>query len=274
MGLHLLKTRGQYVLRDYRIIRTICETVIQFQCPVFEIGYGCGALTRPLLVQKVPVLGIDIDARFYRHLLTKLPNDGTDAHLLLGDFLKIDFWKSINDWLSSDSKILVLGNLPYFLSKRIIRKLFYATALYPSRVVAWLLMLPRRVGQQFMSQVSKKGSFFALVFQYFFSIQIITVVPPRAFFPEPFVTSIVLQFVPQQQRLALLDQALIQFIFQLFTYRRKTIKNNLHYIFGKRNWILIFQQDQYLLSLRAEQLNFSEAQKLFNICTHLRQNKI
>lgn len=86
-----------------------------------------------------------------------------------------------------------------------------------------------------MSQVSKKGSFFALVFQYFFSIQIITVVPPRAFFPEPFVTSIVLQFVPQQQRLALLDQALIQFIFQLFTYRRKTIKNNLHYIFGKRN---------------------------------------
>lgn len=38
--------------------------------------------------------------------------------------------------------------------------------------------------------------------------------------------------------------------------------------------MLIFQQDQYLLNLRAEQLNFSEAQKLFNICTHWRQNKI
>lgn len=97
-------------------------------------------------------------------------------------------------------------------------------------------MLPRAVGKQFtINQASKKGSFFALVFQYFFSIQIITVVPPQAFFPEPFVSSIFLKFIPQKQRLALLDRDLIQFIFQLFTYRRKTIKNNLHYIFGKQN---------------------------------------
>lgn len=102
------KSLGQNFLQNENILQRIADLLIP-DLPVLEIGAGTGNLTK-ILAQSHKVLAIEKDERF-KEILEKIPN----VTLQIRDVMEMD--KSI-----LPDKYQVVGNLPYYLEKKIIQK--------------------------------------------------------------------------------------------------------------------------------------------------------
>ena len=116
------KKLGQNFLVDVNVLRKIITAAgISKNDGVIEIGAGIGALTEALVEAAGRVLAYETDKRFINVLKNEL-DKRDNLKIFAGDFLKAD----INDdlgWLSECERILVVSNLPYYITTPIIFKL-------------------------------------------------------------------------------------------------------------------------------------------------------
>lgn len=241
------KKFGQNFLTDNNIIvNTVSSVLLQEDDLVIEIGPGSGMLTKEIL-KKCRVLAYEIDIDLV-DTLSNIPNN-EKLTIIWDDFLKRDVVKDIEKFRYN--KLYIIANLPYYITTPIITKVIESD-LDVSKMV---IMVQKEVGDRFSSKPGNKEYGSITVFlNYYFNIKKLFDVSRNCFYPKPNVDSVILMLEKKDDIYNVKDrEKLFKLIRDSFSFKRKTIKNNLKgYDLNKVEEVLI--NNGYSLSSRAEEL--------------------
>lgn len=241
------KKFGQNFLTDNNIIvNTVSSVLLQEDDLVIEIGPGSGMLTKEIL-KKYRVLAYEIDTDLV-DTLSNIPNN-EKLTIIWDDFLKRDVVKDIEKFRYN--KLYIIANLPYYITTPIITKVIESD-LDVSKMV---IMVQKEVGDRFSSKPGNKEYGSITVFlNYYFNIKKLFDVSRNCFYPKPNVDSVILMLEKKNDTYNVKDrEKLFKLIRDSFSFKRKTIKNNLKgYDLNKVEEVLI--NNGYSLSSRAEEL--------------------
>jgi 16S rRNA (adenine1518-N6/adenine1519-N6)-dimethyltransferase len=225
-GFSFKKSLGQNFLIDTNILRKIVDAAeISAETGAIEIGPGIGALTEQLARRAKKVVAFEIDRRLLPILADTLSPYG-NVRIIHQDVLKADIHQVIADEFTNVADIMVVANLPYYVTTPIIMKLL--TDRLPIR--GMVVMLQKEVADRLAAKPGTKdyGSL-SIAVQYYTEAKVVMTVPRTVFIPQPNVDSAVIRLIKRKQPpVAVNDEA---FFFQVvrasFAQRRKTILNNL-----------------------------------------------
>ena len=189
---------------------------------IWEIGPGIGALTHALLPYHVTITAFEIDHGFSTILRNRACVDEPRFHLVEGDVLKT--WKSQFD--EEGTPDAICGNLPYNVGSICIGR-FLESQCHPTRMV---FTLQKEVADRLAAQPgSKQWSTLAILAQIDYDVTTAFLIRPGSFFPPPNVDSAVvsMQKLVKPMISDHLRPLFLQLTADLFTQRRKTIRNNL-----------------------------------------------
>jgi 16S rRNA (adenine1518-N6/adenine1519-N6)-dimethyltransferase len=225
-GFSFKKSLGQNFLIDTNILNRIVDHAeLTEESAAIEVGPGIGALTEQLAKRSKKVMAFEIDQRLLPILEDTLaPYE--NVKIIHQDVLKADVQKYIDEELAGVKDIMVVANLPYYVTTPILMKLIEEKL--PIRGI--VSMLQKEVAERIAAKPGTKeyGSL-SIAIQYYTVAETVMIVPKTVFIPQPNVDSAVI-------RLTFRDQPAVQvkdetFFFQVtrasFAQRRKTILNNL-----------------------------------------------
>jgi 16S rRNA (adenine1518-N6/adenine1519-N6)-dimethyltransferase len=211
---------GQHFLRDTGIARAIVEIVAPTPSDVVvEIGPGEGALTGELARRAGRVIALEIDGELARRLRDRWPAiDVVEGDARAWDYRTVP--------RPSGGRVLVVGNLPYSVSKPIVMALVEARR----AIDEMALMLQREVADRLAAAPGSKiyGSLTVMT-QLACDVRIALRVSPGAFRPPPKVESSVVHVRPLPElRVPIADEARFRAVVRsAFAQRRKTLGNAL-----------------------------------------------
>lgn len=222
------KNFGQNFLTDQIILGRIIDALsLNKHDEVLEIGCGKGALTERILAKEVNLRGVEIDRDLIEELnLIKLKN--RNLHVLNEDILKINL-KDI-----SESKLRIVGNLPYNISS----KIMLWSIKNKDMIEDVHFMLQKEFAERLISSPNKKSyGRLSILAQLFFNVEELFDVPSESFFPEPKVDSLFLRLKPNENKdLEYLDIECLQKVtLKAFTKRRKKISSGLKELLTKED---------------------------------------
>lgn len=225
-GLTFKKSLGQNFLIDPNILRKIVSQAgLTKDSAAIEIGPGIGALTEHLARDAGKVLAFEIDQRLLPVLADTLsPYD--NVKVIHSDILKADVEKAIQEELAGFEDIMVVANLPYYVTTPIILKLL----LEKLPIRGMVVMLQKEVAERITAKPGTKayGSL-SIAIQYYTEADYAMTVPKSVFMPQPNVDSAVIRMIKRPEPIVnVIDE---DFFFLVtrgsFVQRRKTILNNL-----------------------------------------------
>ncbi|WP_243555800.1 16S rRNA (adenine(1518)-N(6)/adenine(1519)-N(6))-dimethyltransferase RsmA [Priestia megaterium] len=225
-GFTFKKSLGQNFLIDTNILRRIVDHAeITEETGAIEIGPGIGALTEQLAKRAKKVLAFEIDQRLLPILadtLSPYPN----AKVIHQDVLKADLKGTLEQEFENIEDLMVVANLPYYVTTPILMKLLEEQI--PVRGI--VVMLQKEVADRIAAKPGTKeyGSL-SIAIQYYTEAETVMIVPKTVFNPQPNVDSAVIRLLRRPKpAVEVQDEA---FFFQVvrasFGQRRKTILNNL-----------------------------------------------
>lgn len=234
-GFNFKKSLGQNFLIDVNIIHKIIEaSEIDPNTGVIEIGPGMGSLTEQLAKHAKNVLAFEIDQRLMPVLDESLaPYD--NVKIINEDILKADVAHYVQTYLNECDKIMVVANLPYYITTPILLNLMQQTL----PIDGYVVMMQKEVGERLNAEVGTKayGSL-SIVAQYYTETSRVLTVPKTVFMPPPNVDSIVVKLMKRAQpKVQVQDEAqFFKMTKGAFAQRRKTINNNYQNLFkdGKK----------------------------------------
>jgi 16S rRNA (adenine1518-N6/adenine1519-N6)-dimethyltransferase len=213
---------GQNFLRDTDAIRRIADALGHLDGEtVVEIGPGQGAITHALVARAAHVMAVELDSSLAARLRTQFPPDRLTV--IEADVLAVDFAA-----LSAQAgkRLIVAGNLPYYITSSILLKLAASHAALDRAV----LMVQREVADRIVAAPGSRdyGSFSVTV-QMCGGVEPLFTLPPGAFSPPPDVHSTVFRwrFAPRFTELGVDEEGFLRFVRQMFAQKRKTLANNL-----------------------------------------------
>lgn len=225
-GLTFKKSLGQNFLIDPNILRKIVSQAgLTKDSAAIEIGPGIGALTEHLARDAGKVLAFEIDQRLLPVLADTLsPYD--NVKVIHSDILKADVERAIQEELAGFEDIMVVANLPYYVTTPIILKLL----LEKLPIRGMVVMLQKEVAERITAKPGTKayGSL-SIAIQYYTEADYAMTVPKSVFMPQPNVDSAVIRMIKRTEPIVqVIDE---DFFFLVtrgsFVQRRKTILNNL-----------------------------------------------
>ncbi len=269
------KSLGQNFLIDQNIQRKIIKLLdCRDNQPVIEIGPGTGALTRLLAAADVNLLAVEIDKRSFDALTEEFPrHDYPNIRILEGNILEY----SLHDLLtfidsSNASKVLVVGNLPYYISSEILFWLLESSS-YVEKAV---LTLQREVAERLTAEPRTKDyGILTVALSLLGSCRKMFDISPDCFYPKPKVWSSVVE-IKFDKRVCSIDEfnSGMKLIRAAFNQRRKMLKNSLKTYIESRPGCLMDdfleslpKQAQGLMNQRAEELlpmDFCKLEALIN----------
>jgi 16S rRNA (adenine1518-N6/adenine1519-N6)-dimethyltransferase len=225
-GFSFKKSLGQNFLIDTNILRRIVDHAeLTEDSAAIEIGPGIGALTEQLAKRSKKVMAFEIDQRLLPILEDTLsPYD--NVTVVHQDILKADVQHHIEEKLGGTEDIMVVANLPYYVTTPIIMKLLEEKL--PIRGIVG--MLQKEVADRISARPGTKeyGSL-SIAVQYYTVAETVMIVPKTVFIPQPNVDSAVIRLTLREEPAVKVKSE--QFFFQVtrssFAQRRKTILNNL-----------------------------------------------
>lgn len=263
-GVRFNKGLGQNFLIDDSVLEEILNaSEIGPDTCVLEIGPGIGVLTRELARQAEKVVSVEIDTKLIP-LLEENVSEFQNIKIINQDFLKLDLQRLFQEEFQG-KKVKVIANLPYYVTTPIIMKLLEEKPGLESIVI----MIQKEVAERLTARPgSKQYGAITLAIQYYCVPQMICLVPPESFVPQPKVWSAVL-------RLDILKQPPVQVaseihLFQLikasFGQRRKTFINSVgnYPAFGtcKEDIKKVLKKLGYSENLRGETLDLVQFAQL------------
>lgn len=176
------KELGQNFLTDRSVAKDMVEVLnIQNGDEIVEIGPGHGVLTG-FLAEKASSLGknvflkihaVELDSRLYEELKKHYPEDS--VVVVIKD--------NILDWLptfSTDSKLKIIGSVPYYITSPIIHKIIKMPTVPQTAV----LLVQKEVAEKIKS-TAPDSSYMSSFVQTFFDVKYLGKVPSKKFYPEP-----------------------------------------------------------------------------------------
>lgn len=225
-GFSFKKSLGQNFLIDTNILKKIVSFAdLTVDSGAIEIGPGIGALTEQLARTSKKVVAFEIDQRLLPILKDTLsPYD--NVSVIHKDVLEADVQMVMAEEFAGIDDIMVVANLPYYVTTPIIMKLLEERL--PIRGI--VCMLQKEVADRISAKPGTKdyGSL-SIAVQYYTEAETVMIVPKTVFVPQPNVDSAVIRLTRRDQpAVAVKDEG---FFFQVtkasFAQRRKTILNNL-----------------------------------------------
>ena len=223
MSLKPKKSLGQNFLLDKNIINKIIDAAkIGSNDVVLEVGPGTGNLTQYIISKKPKkIYLVEKDENLANELEKQYLNKIT---IIKKDILKIPYE------FYSGKRFLILGNLPYNISTKILSEWCLNKSLNVSKMV---LMFQKEVAERILANVNSKNySRITILSKWKFDIKKITDVKPNSFFPKPKVHSTVLEFVSKRKFHEIKDPKNLEKITRVFfSQRRKMIKKPINILF-------------------------------------------
>ncbi len=225
-GFSLKKSLGQNFLIDPNILRNIISQAgLSEKTGVIEIGPGIGALTEHIARSAGKVVAFEIDGRLLPVLEDTLsPYD--NVTIVHQDILEADLLQVMKDHFADYEDVVVVANLPYYVTTPIIMKFLLGKVPVSGMVV----MMQKEVADRITAVPGTKayGSL-SIAIQYYMDAEVAMIVPRTVFMPQPNVESAVLRLTRKETAPAkVIDE---DFMFTVsrgsFVQRRKTILNNL-----------------------------------------------
>lgn len=259
------KSLGQNFLVEPQILTKMIETAqIDERTTVVEIGPGIGALTEFLARSAKQVLSFEIDQRFIAILQETLaPYE--NVQIVHEDILKVDFATPEYRWLSNEERLVVVANLPYYITTPIIMRLLESRLPFDTLV----MMMQKEVAERMTAQIGTKAySSLSIAVQNVMESELSFIVPKTVFIPQPNVDSAVLKLTRRPAPLVEVKDPLKfeLFVQTAFTQRRKTLWNNLrHYLTDVSSEAVQATLDKVGIdgSRRAESLSIDEFALLY-----------
>ncbi|WP_251554304.1 16S rRNA (adenine(1518)-N(6)/adenine(1519)-N(6))-dimethyltransferase RsmA [Neobacillus muris] len=225
-GFSFKKSLGQNFLIDTNILKKIVSFAdLTEESGAIEIGPGIGALTEQLARSAKKVVAFEIDQRLLPILndtLSPYPN----VKIIHQDVLKADVQSVMEEEFSGTAEVMVVANLPYYVTTPIIMKLLEDHL--PIRGI--VCMLQKEVADRISAKPGTKdyGSL-SIAIQYYTEAETVMIVPKTVFVPQPNVDSAVIRLIKRDKpAVSVKDE---RFFFQVtkasFAQRRKTLLNNL-----------------------------------------------
>ena len=138
------KSLGQNFIIDTNILRNIVKTAaVDEKTTVIEVGPGIGALTEQIAKEAKEVFAFEIDDRLLSVLDDTLsPYD--NVTILHQDILKVDFESFKEQYLEDTTRLVVIANLPYYITTPIIMHLIESSL----EVDEMVLMMQKEVASR------------------------------------------------------------------------------------------------------------------------------
>lgn len=213
------KSLGQNFLTDPNILEKITSIAgVTGQDTVLEIGAGLGHLTAQLAKSAAQVVAVELDERFIPVLKENL-TEYENIRIVQGDILSL----SPQD-LVLESGYLVVANIPYYITSRIIRNLL-ESELKPKRII---LTIQHEVAQRICARTGKM-SLLSLSVLMFGEPSLEMRIPAGAFFPPPKVDSavVLVNLHPEPHLASEMRGKFFEIIKAGFLHKRKTLRNSL-----------------------------------------------
>lgn len=225
-GFSFKKSLGQNFLIDTNILRRIVDFAgLTESSGAIEIGPGIGALTEQLARAAKKVVAFEIDQRLLPILAETLaPYE--NVKVIHQDVLEADVPNVINAEFAEINDLMVVANLPYYVTTPIIMKILEDHL--PIRGI--VVMLQKEVADRISAKPGTKeyGSL-SIAVQYYTEAETVMIVPKTVFVPQPNVDSAVIRLTRRERPAVSVEDE--EFFFQVtrasFSQRRKTILNNL-----------------------------------------------
>jgi len=214
---------GQNFLVDPRQLERIAHTVgATAGDKVLEIGAGLGALTEQLLATGATLYAVEKDAKFTKVLGERFP-DSKNLQVIHSDILELD----LAAYAQAEPKsLIVVGNLPFSMTSPILEFLLKQRQ-WVKRAV---FTIQKEVAQRIVAKPGTKAySSLTMLTHVAFEPSLVFTIPPNCFYPQPKVTSAVIQLdaipepiVPPDE-----EEGVLKLVRLIFTHRRKTLLNAL-----------------------------------------------
>lgn len=200
-------TKDQHFLVDEVMLERIYRKAdIKEGESIVEVGGGAGALTKYLVKGKNHVVVIEKDP-YYAQLLKEKFSEYNNLEIVEGDALNFDFY-------SFDR---IVANLPYTITEPFLINLARTGTLEynsknakSSNVKSITLVLSQNSVRKMVAPIqivegnskhcNQEFGLMGAICHTFLNLEIDTVIPSEAFFPEPAVTSIVVNLTPKNKK--------------------------------------------------------------------------
>jgi 16S rRNA (adenine1518-N6/adenine1519-N6)-dimethyltransferase len=183
-NLQAKKKLGQNFLVDGNIIHKIIDQInLSKEDGVVEIGPGIGAMTEILLRQAEKVLCYEID----KDMVEVLSRELTKGNLLIKqeDFLKADLISDLKNF-KVNQRIVVVSNLPYYITTPIIFKLLEEE----TSIEEFYFMVQKEVGLRLTGKPKTKDyNSLSVLISFQAEANLLFEVKRNSFYPVPDVDS-------------------------------------------------------------------------------------
>ena len=267
-GFIFKKSLGQNFLIDANILNRIVDGAgVNGNVGVIEIGPGIGSLTEALAKKAKKVISFEIDGRLLP-ILSETLADYPNVEIINNDILKVDVDKIIAEKMSDCEKIMVVANLPYYITTPILTHLIENT----EKIDGYVVMMQKEVANRLNAKVGTKDyNSLTILLNYYTDVEYLFTVPKKVFVPAPNVESAVVKIMTKETREFGTDGKFFKFVRSCFVQRRKTLLNNLISSYGKDK-----KQDLQNACIdsdieparRSETLSLAEFYNLFNNLTN------
>ena len=195
LGQHFLNSKSiaEFIVKEARISKTDV---------VFEIGTGLGILTPLLCKNAQKVISIDAD----ENLIKKAKSKFTRFNNLI--------LKSGDGFKQKDEFSIFVSNLPYSKSRAAIEWLAQNSFSHG------VIMVQKEFAEKLIA-TSKNRRAISIIATHAFDIEKISNIGKNNFSPPPKVDSVILKI----SKKTIMDKNLVSTINDIFSYRRKTVKN-------------------------------------------------
>ncbi len=209
---------GQHFLMDDGVLNRIAAAVPENCGLVIEIGPGPGALTQRLPARAQRVVAIELDADLATALPTRCGNCER-LEIIHGDVLHVDLPGLIR--ARTAQRAAVVGNLPYYITSPILRKVWAARDVCGRCV----FLIQEEVADRIVAGPGSRDYGYLSCLALLCGVpQKLFVVPPGAFRPRPKVSSALISMSIDVEPPA---EGLLDFLGDCFRSPRKMLRNNL-----------------------------------------------
>jgi 16S rRNA (adenine1518-N6/adenine1519-N6)-dimethyltransferase len=212
---------GQNFLRDSQAIARIVAALGDLrERTVVEIGPGRGAITELLAARAGRLIAVELDELLAEDLERRFAEKLTVRRQ---DVLQFDFTSAAKE---AGGKLLVVGNLPYYITSPILLHL----AAHAGAIERAVVMTQREVADRVTAEPgSREYGLLTVTMQLYGKTQPLFTLPPEAFNPPPEVYSTVFRwsFASRVKELGVEEASFATLLKQAFQQKRKTLGNNL-----------------------------------------------
>ena len=266
------KSLGQNFLIDKNILnRIVVGAEIDNETGVIEIGPGIGSLTEELAKYAKKVISFEIDNRLMP-ILEETLKDYKNVEVINEDILKVNVDEIIKEKFPGVKKIMVVANLPYYITTPILTHLIENTKL----INGYTVMMQKEVANRLNAKVGTKDyNSLTILLNYYTNVEYLFTVPKKVFVPEPNVESAVVKIITKKTRdFEVCGAMFFKFVRSCFMQRRKTLLNNLVANYGKdkkENFVNTATNLKIDLTRRSETLSLAEFNLLY---TNFKNNNL